>query len=90
MLGHTEFPNQISVYYHKNNLRKIKDALGKKCTFISHVRLPNDKYEVHVKFRGNKKPIVAQLNGTPFDIEAENYMQLKNDLINEARKRGLL
>ena len=42
------------------------------------------------KFGSNKRDITAVLNGTPNDIKAEYYEQLKNDLYNEARKRELL
>lgn len=112
-VNRTNAPNQISAYFHRGNLLNIKQGLGSKCTFISHIRYPkfelvpvlNEKgepkkgmfkrvesgtrYGVMAKF-GKAKPVLAMLNGTPNDIKAEYYAQLKNDLADAARKRGLL
>lgn len=107
-----EIPNQISVYFHRNNLMRIQDALGKNCTMVAHVAYPTHRlvevkthenskpmlrrvkgetqYGVIAKFGNKVKPIRAMLNGTPDDIKGEYYAQLKNDMSNEARKRGIL
>ena len=78
----------IEMLFHKNNMRKIKQALGKKCTYVAHERY-KDNYSVVAKF-GKEESIVAILNGSPEDIELEYYNQLKTDMQDEARKRGLL
>lgn len=109
----SQVPNDISVYFHRHNLLKIQEALGTKCTFLSHVSYPKfelqeiknemgevkegmfkrvetgTQYGVIAKF-GKAKPILAMLNGTPDDIKSEYYSQLRNDIANAARKRGLL
>lgn len=108
-----QMPNDISVYFHRNNLLKIQQALGNKCTLVSHISYPRfelqeiknkkgevkegmfkrvekgTKHGVIAKF-GKAKPIVAMLNGTPNDIKAEYYSQLRNDMTDAARKRGIL
>lgn len=107
-------PNQISVYFHLNNILGIKEALGKECTAVYHQSNPkytlqevldeegnpkkgmfkrvltSTNHFVVAKFKGTTKPIKAALNGTPDDIKAEYYAQLKNDMTNAARKRGVL
>lgn len=80
--------NYIKVLFHKNNMKNIKKALGKNCTYLSHIRY-KDKYGVIAKFK-NSKPIEALLEGNPNDIKPEFYEQLKTDITNEARERGIL
>lgn len=80
----------MMLYFHRMNILDIKNSLGDKCTYVSHVRYPNqNKYTIIAKFR-KEKPILALLNGTPQDIKPEYYKQLKMDMRNEAKSRGLL
>lgn len=113
ILGMAEIPNSVSIYFHRNNLMKIKKALGSKCTYVGHGRIEKTELRPKVNAEGNEdprmlervkgepvhyvvakfgdaKPITAALNGTPNDIKAEYYQQLKNDLTDAARKRGIL
>jgi hypothetical protein len=78
------------VTVNKNELVPKVNAEGKK---DPNMLVLKEKQSVHylvAKFGNSNRDITAVLNGTPNDIKAEYYAQLKNDLTNAARERGLL
>lgn len=68
-----EAPNQILAYYHKQNMLEIKRALGKNCTFISHISYPKYKLEEVLDEKGEvRKGMTKRVsNGTQHGIVAK-------------------
>jgi len=74
----------------KNELVPKINAKGEKDFSMLQLKGKESIHYITVKFGRKNKAITAALNGTPNDIKAEYYAQLKNDLTNAARERGLL
>lgn len=68
----------------------VKDEKGEKDFSMLQLKGKESIHYITAKFGRKNKAITAALNGTPNDIKAEYYEQLKNDLVNAARERGLL
>lgn len=64
-LGIGQIPNHISVYFHRNNLLKIKQALGTKCTSVSHVEYPKNTLEPVLNEKGKAKTGMLKLTSAP-------------------------
>ena len=74
----------------KNELVSKVNARGEKDPKMFVLKEKESVHYLVAKFTNSDKNITAVLNGTPHDIKAEYYSQLKNDLTNAARERGLL
>lgn len=83
--------NFMAVSYHREWLNEIRRALGSNCTFLQHVR-SGDNYFVEARFKseGFYKIITFQIDGTIRDVDNENYLNLKKDLLNYARTEGII
>ncbi len=73
----------LSVSFHKGWLNKIKNTLGNKCTYISHVQ-KGDEYFMKVNITnasGGKDRITYKLKGAPNTLTSKDYQSLLKTLI---------
>lgn len=80
----------LSVNFHKSWLNRIKNALGSKCTYISHVS-KGDEYFIKVNITnasGGKDRITYKLSGAPSTLTSKDYQSLLQTLIKGEYDKG--
>lgn len=68
----------LSVNFHKSWLNKIRNQLGSKCTYISHVQKGNE-YFIKINLTnasGGKDRITYKLSGAPDTLTSKDYQSL--------------
>ena len=73
--------------FHKTALKKVRKALGKKCTHLIHVVDSNKiiTFRAKLKIGANTKIVNVETYLQAKDIVAETYKNLNNVLLNEYR-----
>ena len=80
----------MKIIFHREWLKYIKDSLGKKCTYISHMREKKGgvtKYFMKVNLLnkdGGRDKIIYELSTTPDNLKGEDYKQLLKILMTKA------